>query len=151
MAEIVSIVYKPKRSSAKARYARVPLETATLLAGHGIDGDLKGGHPKRHLNIMSSETLDALHDEGFLTAPGQMGEQIVIRGLDVNALEPGDQLAIGDGAVVEIVAPRTGCDKFELVQGKLRTDAAQRMGIMAIVVQGGKIRVGSPVAVLQKA
>lgn len=151
MIEIASIVYKPADlvSDPEAHYARVPLTSATLIVGHGIEGDRKGGHPQRQLNLMSFETLQALRAEGFQTEPGQMGEQIVIRGLDVGWLAEGDGLQIGAHACVEIVSHRTGCERFEHLQGKSPRLAAGRMGVMAKVVADGAIRVGDPVNVLR--
>ena len=98
---------------------------------------------------MSFETLEALHEEGFSTQPGQMGEQIVIQGLDMGKLAVGDRLGIGDSAIVEVVSHRTGCQRFEHIQGKTPQQAAGRMGVMAKVVSGGMIVVGDPVKLLQ--
>ena len=151
MIEIASIVYKPESvvSDPDDHYARVPLTSANLVVGHGIEGDRKGGSPKRQLNIMSFEPLQALGADGFSTQPGQMGEQIMIRGLDVGKLAEGDQLQIGAHACVEVVSHRTGCDRFEHIQGRSPKLAAGRMGVMAKVVAGGAIRVGDPVKILR--
>jgi MOSC domain-containing protein YiiM len=151
MIEIASMVYKPEDivSDPEDHYARVPLTSATLIVGQGIEGDRKGGHPQRQLNLMSFETLQALGEEGFQTEPGQMGEQIVIRGLDVGRLAEGDGLQIGAQARVEIVSHRTGCERFEHLQGKSPRLAAGRMGVMAKVVADGVIRVGDPVKALR--
>jgi MOSC domain-containing protein YiiM len=148
MGEVVSIVYKPKRSRKRDNgYVRVPLEQATLVEGYGIEGDSKGGHPKRQINIMAFERLAALAEAGYNTEPGHMGEQIIVKGLDVESLKPGDRVQLGEG-VIEITVPRTGCEKFEAVQGKSRAPVPQ-MGMMAKVVTGGTLRVGDPAAILQ--
>ena len=151
MISVTSIVYKPAGtvSDQKDQYLRIPLNSARLVDGYGIEGDRKGGNPKRNLNIMSYETLEALREEGFSTLPGQMGEQIVIKGLDVGQLAEGDQLQIGDHTCVEVVNHRTGCQRFEHIQGKSPQLAAGRMGVMAKVVTGGMISIGSSVKVLK--
>jgi MOSC domain-containing protein YiiM len=151
MISVTSIVYKPGGtvSDKEDHYLRIPLNSANLVVGYGIEGDRKGGNPKRNLNIMSFETLEALHKEGFSTQPGQMGEQIVIQGLDVGTLAEGDQLQIDDQACVEVVSHRTGCQRFEHIQGKTPQQAAGRMGVMAKVVAGGMIAVGDPVKLIQ--
>ena len=152
MAAIYSLVYRPRDEHPAERYARTPLESAVLVAGYGIEGDFDGGgNPDRNLNIMAYETLVGLSREGFMTKPGEMGEQITIQGLDVNVLAPGTRLRFGDSAVIEVVKQRTGCERFEAIQGKPRTDAAGRMGVMARVVMGGTVRVGDPVSVLEVA
>jgi len=151
MIGVSSIVYKPEGSTRNQQdqYLRIPLESANLVVGYGIEGDRKGGNPKRNLNIMSFETLEALNEEGFSTQPGQMGEQIVIQGFDIDHLSEGDQLQIGGDARVEVVSHRTGCQRFEHIQGKTPHQAAGRMGIMARVVAGGMIAVGDSVKKLE--
>jgi MOSC domain-containing protein YiiM len=97
---------------------------------------------------MSYETLTNLRARGFYTEPGQMGEQIVIHQLDVDNLPPGTRLQLGNEAVIEVVKQRTGCEKFERLQGHKLTEVAGEMGVMARVITGGQIRVGDPVKVL---
>ncbi len=152
MPEITSIVYKPAGlgEDPATHYLRVSVTDAELVAGRGIKGDLKGV-ANRPLNIMTAETLAALAAEGFKTGPGQMGEQIVFGGLDVDALNAGDRVQIGAEAVVEIIKPRTGCDRFEAIQGKPASGVQGRLGMMAKVVASGPIRVGDSLKVLEQA
>ena len=150
MTQIASIVYRPMgQLSPKDDYLRLDLEDATLVAGYGIEGDAKGGHPERQLNLMSYETLTILRGQGFYTEPGQMGEQIVIHQLDVDVLPAGAKVQLGNEAVIEIVKPRTGCDKFETVQKKSPSLVQGQMGQIAKVIVGGKIHIGDPVRVLK--
>jgi len=150
MIRVTSIVYKPESavSDPETQYIRIPLNSTNLITGRGIEGDRKGGNPKRNLNLMSFETLQELREEGFNTLPGQMGEQMVIQGLDVGKLAEGDRLQIGEQACVEVISHRTGCQRFEQIQGKSPQLAAGRMGVMAKVVTGGMIAVGDPVQLL---
>jgi MOSC domain-containing protein YiiM len=146
MSELVSIVYKPKDGAASSGgYTRVPLQQARLIDGYGIEGDAKGGSGGRQLNIMAAASLQQLAREGFHTAPGQLGEQLIVAGLDVDSLPGGARIQIGESACVEVVEPRTGCGRFEEYQGKVRQEAAGRLGVMARVLAGGTIRVGDAV------
>jgi MOSC domain-containing protein YiiM len=154
MAEVFSICMQKEVSLHERpyHYSRVPVSKANLRAGHGIEGDLKAGHhPQRHLNIMSQETLHVLADEGFRTNPGEMGEQLIIKGLDIDRLEEGTQLHIGAEAIVTLHKMREGCEWFQEVQGKSPKIVAGRMGIMASVTVSGRIRVGDKVAVVKAA
>ncbi len=95
MGELLSIVYKPKNASGgEEDYLRVPLTQTRLVVDYGIVGDAKGGSPKRQLNLMAAESLQQLAQEGFRTAPGQMGEQLVVSGLDLDRLPCGTRLQI---------------------------------------------------------
>jgi MOSC domain-containing protein YiiM len=146
MSQLASIVCKPRDAKlSETGYTRAPRQQVELIEAYGIDGDAKGGGPDRHLNVMAAETLQALAREGFHTAPGQMGEELIIAGLAIDCLPSGARLRSGESACIEVVEPRTGCAKFERHQGKLRQEAAGRLGVMARVVAGGPIRVGDPV------
>ena len=151
MAHVVSIVYRPKGTGRpQDRYAREPVERVRVVEFQGIDGDMKGGSTDRQLNVMHAEQLAELGAEGFQVAPGQMGEQIVFAGVDPAALVAGARLRLG-AAVIEVVEPRTGCARFEMIQGKPRGDAKGRLGVIARVVTGGEVGVGDAVEVLPAA
>jgi MOSC domain-containing protein YiiM len=150
MAKIVTIVYTPAGIEPKPpdRYARVPLDEAVLAVGRGIVTDRKGSGPRRQLNVMARETLDQLQAEGYRTAPGAMGEQLVLAGIDVDRLPPGARVQLGDEVIIEVDKPRTGCERLQRIQGCTPAMVAGRLGVMARVVSGGKIRVGDEVRLL---
>jgi MOSC domain-containing protein YiiM len=94
---------------------------------------------------MFAETVAELEAEGFHTAPGELGEQIVIAGLAVESRVARKQLQIGDSAVISLGVPRTGCARFEHIQQRSKQSAAGRLGMMACVLVGGEIAVGDRV------
>lgn len=150
MPHVVSIVYTPRDAPElrpQDRYARVSVERATLVENRGIDGDVKGRPGRRQVNIMAAETLAELAAEGFKTAPGEMGEQIVVAGIDPTTIAAGTRVQIGE-AVVEVTLPRTGCDRFESIQGKPKQTVKGRLGVLVRVVAGGTVAVGDPVRVI---
>jgi MOSC domain-containing protein YiiM len=149
MSELASIVYKPKKTETKEDgYTRVPLQQTLLVADYGIEGDAKGGG-KRQLNVMTERVVQELAVEGFHAAPGQLGEQLILSGLEVDVLPVGTRIRIGERACVELTEPRTGCGKFERYQGRSPQYAAGRLGMMARVVTGGPISLGDPVTVIE--
>jgi MOSC domain-containing protein YiiM len=149
MGQIVSIVYTPTDIDPRPadHYARVPLEVATLEPAFGILTDRKGSRPERELNVMAAETLEQLRTEGYRTAPGQMGEQIVVSGIEINQLPAGACLQFGD-IVIEVIKPRTGCERLQQIQGCTPAQVKGRLGVMARVLVGGTIRVGDAVALV---
>jgi MOSC domain-containing protein YiiM len=151
MGQIVSIVYTPDRSDyvrPEDRYARTPTDSAELIVGKGINGDRKGSkYPARQINLMAEQTVKELATEGFKTAPGELGEQIVVSGVDIDNLNPGDRVRLGSSAILEVDKARTGCDRFERVQGLSKSRTAGRLGQMLRVIAGGMIRVGDEVQI----
>lgn len=152
MAQIYSIVYQPTGREYTERlddYLRVPVEEATLIVDHGIEGDQKAGHhPDRQLNVLSYEWLQELQPRGYRTQPGEFGEQVIIRGLAVEKLPVGSKLQIGETATIEITKARTGCERLQAAQPRPISEIQACIGMMARVLTDGRIRVGDPVTVL---
>ena len=148
MAELVSIVYKPGDAPlADGAFTRVHISEARLEAGYGIAGDLKGGNVYRQLNVMGAESIRSLDSSGYKTAPGQLGEQLVISGFDIESLPEKTRLRIGESAVIELLMLREPCNRFESYQGKSLEGAVGKIGWMAAVISSGIIRIGDSVAI----
>ena len=149
MARVAAITYSPPAEEKRPEhhYHRVPSTNALLVVDSGIEGDRKAAGERRQINVVSAEMLTELRGEGFKTEPGQMGEQIVLEGVAVDGLAAGTRLRIGGTAVIEIVYPRTGCSRFERIQGKHKGLVRGRLGMMVRVVASGPIAVGDPVEI----
>lgn len=141
MPSIYSIAYKPQHMPRRpeGHFSRLVVEKARLIENYGIEGDVKGGHPSRQVNIAAREALDALK-----MRPGEMGEQIVVDGLDIESLAVGSHLWLG-AACVEITAVRGGCLRFSQMHCLPEKSASGQLGVMAKVLIGGEICVGDPV------
>jgi MOSC domain-containing protein YiiM len=138
----------------------------TLVAGVGVEGDAHAGERVQHLsrvrrdptrpNLRQVHLIHAeLHAElaraGFEVAPGDMGENVTTRGVDLLALPAGARLRLGDEAVVELTGLRNPCSQLDgvqpgLMQAVLGRDPDGRLvrkaGVMAVVVAGGDVRAG---------
>ncbi len=144
MPTITSIMYRPKDSAVPipaVGYLRVALTEATLVEGHGIEGDVNA-QPRRNLNVMDRLTLGELEAEGFPAAPGALGENLILDGLDLRVLPADTQIRLGAQAVIAITLPRTGCGKLHRIDDRMPAQTAGRVGVMAQVVRAGTIRVG---------
>ena len=84
-----------------------------------------------------------------------MGENLTTRGIDLLGLPTGTRLQLGDDALVEITGLRNPCAQIEafrpgLLKAVLGRDAKgaliRKAGIMGIVLKGGEVRPGDPVA-----
>lgn len=143
----------------------------TLVEGHGVEGDAHAGATVQHrsrkrwrpqepnlrqVHLLHAELLDDLRGRGFAVGPGDVGENVLVRGVDLLALPAGARLLLGDTAVVEVTGLRNPCiqlDRFAdgLVRATLRTDpdgTVHRLaGVMAVVVRGGEVGMGDPVEI----
>jgi len=103
----------------------------------------------RQVHLIHAELHDELRDRGFDVAPGQLGENVTTRGLDLLGLPRGSRLHIGANAIVEVTGLRNPCyqlDDFQpgLMKAVLGRDEHGRLirkaGIMGVVVAGGPVR-----------
>jgi MOSC domain-containing protein YiiM len=108
------------------------------------------------VHLIHAELHDELRAAGFDVSPGQMGENVTTRGLDLLALPTGTRLHLGDGVVLEITGLRNPCAQLDGVadglmaatldrdeQGKL----VRKAGVMSIVLAGGEVRPGDAIRV----
>lgn len=157
--------------SAGHTFSKVPQPAVVLVAGLGVEGDAHQGATVRHrsrvardpaqpnlrqVHLIHAELHDELLAAGFTVGPGDLGENVTTRGLDLLALPTGTRLRLGADAVVEVTGLRNPCaqlDAFQqgLTAAVLDRDAEGRLvrkaGVMAVVMAGGEVRPGDAIAV----
>jgi MOSC domain-containing protein YiiM len=110
----------------------------------------------RQVHLIHAELHEELRKAGFLLVPGQMGENITTRGIDLLGLPTGARLRFGDHAIVEITGLRNPCVQLNklrpgLMKATLAHDAdgnlIRKAGVMGIVIESGDVRAGDPIAV----
>ena len=146
-------------------------ESIRLLKGLGVEGDAHSGETVKHrsrvardptqpnlrqVHLIHSELHDELRDRGFAVGPGQMGENVTTRGIDLLGLPVGTRLLLGADAVVEVTGLRNPCHQLNGIQEGLMAATLDRdsdgklirkAGIMGIVLAGGMVRPGDPIAI----
>jgi MOSC domain-containing protein YiiM len=120
-----------------------PVQQATALSGRGLEGD-RSCNPDntRQVLVMDRETLADLELE-----PGQIKENLTTSGLDLSQVEGGQVLFVGDEVTLEFVGPCLPCHKMDKIRPGLQGKLQGRRGMLAVVINGGAIRVGDPVRV----
>jgi len=109
-------------------------------AGAGLEGDYHGeAGGESQVLIADQETLESLG-----LAPGEIREQVTVRGLDLYAAPEGTRLRMG-GAVLELAAAAEPCERMEALRPGLESALRGRRGRFARVVSGGVLAVGDPV------
>lgn len=137
MPTVVLLQRSPKKKEPMA-----PEPALRLVEGLGIEGD-HHARPKssRQVLLMAEENSDA-----FGLAPGEVRENIVTRGLDLQSLPAGTRLEIG-GAALEITKDCEPCAFIDSLRPGLRLQMERRRGMLARVLRSGEIRVGDTIVV----
>ena len=146
-------------------------DAITLVPGLGVQGDAHAGRTIRHrsrvaqdasqpnlrqVHLLQAELFEELMASGFAVWPGDLGENITTRGIDLLALPTGTRLRLGEQAVIELTGLRNPCsqlDRFQsgLMAALIRRDAAGRLvrraGVMAVVLTAGEVLAGGSIRV----
>ncbi|WP_024574856.1 MULTISPECIES: MOSC domain-containing protein [unclassified Afipia] len=142
-----------------------------LLKGLGVDGDAHMGERVRHrsrvasdphqpnlrqVHLIHEELFDELAPKSFVVRPGEMGENVTTRGIDLLGLPTGTRLHLGESAIVEVTGLRNPCiqiDRFQkgLMAATLDKDAngnlVRKAGVMSVVLADGDVRPGDAIRV----
>lgn len=118
--------------------------TADGIAGDGHDHE-KHNTPLQAICLIDAEDLDDLRREGFDVEPGAMGENLTVRGLDVDELAPGDRLRLSGGVELEYTKKRTPCYVLDQISPQLKKAVVGRCGGYAKVVTAGEVRPGETI------
>ena len=156
--------------SAAHEFTKPNVDSIELIAGLGVKGDAHFGETVQHLvrvredptkpnrrqvHLIHGELHDELKELGLSVGPGEMGENITTRGLDLLGLPRGTRLHVGGEAIVEVTGLRTPCKQIERFQTGLLAAVSQdangnlhfKSGIMGIVLYGGVVRAGDTIRV----
>ncbi|MFP8940731.1 MOSC domain-containing protein [Streptomyces fenghuangensis] len=158
-------------SSGEHSFTKTNRESVTLLAGLGVEGDAHAGRTVRHrsrvakdptqpnlrqVHLIHEELFAEVGEAGFAVGPGELGENITTRGLDLLGLPTGTLLRIGAEAVVEVTGLRNPCPQIDgFRRGLLKRvvgrdedgNVVRRAGIMGVVRTGGVVRPGDTIGV----
>ena len=142
-----------------------------LIKGIGVAGDAHAGVTVKHrsrvaadptqpnlrqVHLIQAELHDELAGKGFTVAPGDVGENVTTRGIDLLALPRGARLHLGAEAVVEITGLRNPCGQLNgfaegLLEATIERDpqrgVIRRAGVMGIVLAGGDVAPGDQITV----
>lgn len=153
------------------RFSKPVVDEVTLVEGWGIEGDAHAGTTVQHrsrvardpsqpnlrqVHLLHAEVFDEVAEAGFRVEPGQMGENVTTRGVDLLGLPTGTLLRLGDEACVRVTGLRNPCQQINGFEpGLLREvlgrdeDGAlvRKGGVMSVVVTGGVVRTGDRIRV----
>jgi MOSC domain-containing protein YiiM len=135
MAKVQNLFRAPKK--------HLPMQELTEVRAVTNDGFQGCAHARsgrnRQVLLVDRETLEAMNLQ-----PGIIRENITTDGLNVNGLQIGQLLRIGE-ARLEVSMVCTPCDQMEAIRPGLRKELWGRRGMLCRVLEGGVIRRGDSI------
>ncbi len=140
-----------------------------LVHSLGVEGDSHAhphihGGPNQALLLITSEAIEELRAQGFPVYPGALGENVTTEGIDRRQMRPGQRYRLGD-VIIELTKVRAPCNQLDgygagihqavynkpaVKAGDASTPTWAISGFYAAVVQGGMLRVGAPIVLLDQ-
>ncbi|MEH2247975.1 MGMT family protein [Nostoc sp.] len=116
----------------------VELKTLNLKLGHGIEGDINADpiSPRQVLIVRYEDILD------LSINPGELRENIVVKGREFDNFIPGTLLNFESGAAIRLTFHCEPCKRIAHLVESLKGIQGKR-GILGVVIKSGKIQVGS--------
>jgi MOSC domain-containing protein YiiM len=135
MARVQNLFRAPRK-----HFPMEELSEVRALDGAGFEGCAHARPAsKRQVLLVDRETLEAMDLQ-----PGIIRENITTDGLNVNGLQIGQLLRVGE-ARLEVSAVCTPCDLMEAIRAGLRKELWGRRGMLCRILEGGVIRRGDPI------
>ncbi len=152
-------------------FSKVTTSQIRLLAGLGVEGDAHCGTTVKHrsrvardptqpnlrqVHLIHAELFEALATQGFELAPGQVGENITTRHLNLLALPVDTELHLGPSAIVKLTGLRNPCEQLNQFHKGLTAAVLDRTpdgklirkaGVMGVVIASGVVQPGSSITV----
>ena len=146
-------------------------EELTLVKGKGVEGDAHFGELVKHrsrvarnpnqpnlrqVHLLPIELFEELEKTGYSVIPGELGENITTRGIDLIELPLRTLLKIGEDVSLQVTGLRDPCyqiDDFKkgllskVVYSDDEGNLILKAGIMTVVLEGGRIKLNDEIVV----
>ena len=137
-------IIKAMCTSAKKGTAKKTVCSATLVVGHGIEGDAHAGKWHRQVSLLSWQAIEAFKARGAIVTHGCFGENLVVDGIDFATLPVGTRLSCND-VLLEVSQIGKECHTKCEVFRKTGDCIMPKKGIFTRVIKGGKVKTGDTV------
>ncbi len=124
---------------------KVPVPRAILRKGWGIEGDAHAGDWHRQVSLLASESIDVMRAKLPTLSDGDFAENVVTRGIALDALEVGDRIALGESVVLEVTQIGKACHHGCAIREQVGDCIMPREGLFCRVVCGGELQAGDQV------
>jgi len=151
---VIAVCISKKRGTAKTNVG-----VGRLIPGVGLDGDGHAGYAPvrkdgtavpRHVSLLANESADKARTQGLDVKPGDFAENLATVGIHLPSLPVGSRLRIGTEAVLRVTQIGKECHQGCSIFERLGDCVMPREGIFAEVLQGGTVRVGDEILVLDE-
>lgn len=141
--QVLAVCTSPKTGMRKANVGE-----GVLRVNWGIEGDAHAGDWHRQISLLAIESIDKMRAKGLDVGPGDFAENITTEGLELVSLPVGTRLRLGT-SLVEVTQIGKVCHTRCAIYYQAGDCVMPKEGIFVRVLEGGAVRVGDAVEVLE--
>ncbi len=141
MGTVMAVCISERKGTQKVR-----VKEGKFIKEYGIDGDAHAGRWHRQVSLLSYETIEAFKARGAEVSDGAFGENVIVRGIDLNHLPVGTMLECGD---ILLLVTQIGkeCHSHCEIYKKMGECIMPANGIFTRVLHGGTMKEGDEIRV----
>jgi MOSC domain-containing protein YiiM len=143
--KIESIAISKKKGTRKTR-----VDGARVIKNYGLENDAHAGDWHRQVSFLASESIEQAKQSGLDVSFGDFAENIATSGVNWLSLPIGARIKIGDHVLVEITQIGKECHNKCAIYYQAGDCIMPREGIFGKVIEGGDIRVGDGIKIVEK-
>ena len=135
---IYAISISPERGQLKKE-----VQEANIIENFGIENDGHAGDWGRQITLLDWKSVQrAIKDNGLKAGPGDFAENILIDGLDLSEVKPGNRLRLASDVILEVT--QIGKEDHPSIVSKTfgGVSLLPYEGLFCRVTKGGKIKKG---------
>ena len=127
------------------------IDSGRFIVNHGLEGDAHAADWHRQVSLLGVESIAKIQAAGMDVTPGDFAENVTTAGLRLWDLPIGTRLHLGDEVRLEITQIGKTCHRRCQIFHQVGDCVMPREGIFAKVLQGGTVRVGDAIAIVDGA
>lgn len=145
MGKILAVCISEKTGERKKNIGQ-----GNLVVEHGLEGDAHAGAWHRQVSLLAMESIRKMQEKGLQVDVGDFAENITTEGIDLVSLPVGTRLRLGPAAVVEVTQIGKKCHSRCAIYEQAGDCIMPREGIFVRVLQGGQVKVGDSIEILEQ-
>ncbi|WP_249028520.1 MOSC domain-containing protein [Tannockella kyphosi] len=124
------------------------IHQANFIVNFGIENDAHAGNWHRQVSLLSFDKVEEFRNLGAPIVDGSFGENLLVEGIDFKTLPIGTKFACND-VLLELTQIGKQCHHGCEIFKKMGDCIMPREGVFAIVLEGGSIKEGDILKILE--
>lgn len=142
--KVVAVCTSPRKHTKKKNIGE-----GVIKENYGIIGDAHGNsNTHRQISLLAIESIDKMRTLSLNVHPGDFAENITTEGINLPSIPIGAKILIED-IILEVTQIGKECNNPCSIGQQIGDCVMPREGIFARVINGGKIKIGDKIRLLE--